>query len=34
MLKDIQGVFASSTSIPQMLQDMDTAYQQNKGQIG
>jgi len=34
MLKDIQGVFAGSTSIPQMLQDMDTAYQQNKGQIG
>ena len=34
MLQDIQGVFAGSTSIPQMLQDMDTAYQQNKGQIG
>jgi raffinose/stachyose/melibiose transport system substrate-binding protein len=34
MLKDIQGVFAGSMSIPQMLQDMDTAYQQNKGQIG
>ncbi|HEY7414147.1 MAG TPA: extracellular solute-binding protein, partial [Ktedonobacteraceae bacterium] len=34
MLKDIQGVFAGSTSIPQMLQDMDAAYQQNKGQIG
>ncbi len=34
MLQDIQGVFAGSTSIPKMLQDMDTAYQQNKGQIG
>jgi raffinose/stachyose/melibiose transport system substrate-binding protein len=34
MLKDIQGVFADSTSIPQMLQDMDTAFQKNKGQIG
>lgn len=34
MLQDIQGVFAGSTSIPRMLQDMDTAYQQNKAQIG
>lgn len=34
MLKDIQGVFAGSTSIPQMLQDMDTTFQKNKGQIG
>jgi raffinose/stachyose/melibiose transport system substrate-binding protein len=33
MLKDIQGVFAGSTSVPQMLQDMDTAYQKNKGQL-
>ncbi|HZO76334.1 MAG TPA: extracellular solute-binding protein [Ktedonobacteraceae bacterium] len=34
MLKDIQGVFAGSMSIPQMLQDMDTSFQKNKGQIG
>ena len=34
MLQDIQGVFAGSTSIPRMLQDMDAAYQQNKAQIG
>ena len=34
MLKDIQGVFAGSTSTAQMLQDMDTAFQKNKGSIG
>ncbi len=34
MLQDIQGVFAGSTSITHMLQDMDAAYQQNKAQIG
>src|SRR5579871_645514 len=34
MLQDIQGVFAGSTSIPKMLQDMDTSFQQNKGQLG
>ena len=33
MLKDIQGVFAGSMSIEQMLQDMDTAFQKNKGSI-
>jgi raffinose/stachyose/melibiose transport system substrate-binding protein len=33
MLKDIQGVFAGSTSTAQMLQDMDAAYQKNKGQL-
>ena len=33
MLKDIQGVFAGSVSIAQMLQDMDTAFQKNKGSI-
>jgi raffinose/stachyose/melibiose transport system substrate-binding protein len=33
MLKDIQGVFAGSTSIAQMLQDMDTTFQKNKGSI-
>ncbi len=34
MLKDIQGVFAGSVSIPKMLSDMDAAFQKNKGQIG
>ena len=33
MLKDIQSVFAGSMSITQMLQDMDTAFQKNKGAI-
>ena len=33
MLKDIQGVFAGSMSTAQMLQDMDTAFQKNKGSI-
>lgn len=34
MLKDIQSVFAGSMSISQMLQDMDTTFQKNKGQMG
>jgi raffinose/stachyose/melibiose transport system substrate-binding protein len=33
MLKDIQSVFAGSMSIAHMLQDMDTAFQKNKGAI-
>jgi raffinose/stachyose/melibiose transport system substrate-binding protein len=33
MLKDIQSVFAGSMGIPQMLQDMDTAFQKNKASI-
>ncbi len=33
MLKDIQSVFAGSMSIAKMLQDMDTAFQKNKGSI-
>jgi raffinose/stachyose/melibiose transport system substrate-binding protein len=33
ILKDIQSVFAGSMSIAQMLQDMDTAFQKNKGSI-
>lgn len=33
MLKDIQGVFAGSMSITQMLQNMDTTFLKNKGSI-
>jgi raffinose/stachyose/melibiose transport system substrate-binding protein len=33
MLKDIQAVFAGSMSISQMLHDMDTAFEKNKGSI-
>jgi len=33
MLKDIQSVFAGSMGVPQMLQDMDTAFQKNKASI-
>jgi raffinose/stachyose/melibiose transport system substrate-binding protein len=33
MLKDIQSVFAGSMGIAQMLQEMDTAFQNNKASI-
>jgi raffinose/stachyose/melibiose transport system substrate-binding protein len=33
MLKDIQSVFAGSMSTPRMLQEMDAAFQKNKGSI-
>jgi raffinose/stachyose/melibiose transport system substrate-binding protein len=33
MLKDIQSVFAGSMSTAQMLKEMDTAFQKNKGAI-
>lgn len=33
MQKDIQSVFASQMSVSQMLQDMDTSFQQNKASV-
>jgi raffinose/stachyose/melibiose transport system substrate-binding protein len=34
LMQDVQSVLAGSMTIPHMLQDMDTAFQKNKGSIG